>query len=153
MEKIMKDRSKRSVIALSGGFDPPNAGHVAMILDASKIGDVVIILNSDDWCGRNRWNKKRFVPWQKRRDILMEIPGVKDVIAVDDSDDTVCAALKELKPDFFGNGGSRTVMNTPEVDLCKELRIGTVWFLGSNVTDEATQITADAIKKANGVDK
>ena len=153
MEKILKDLSKRSVIALSGGFDPPNAGHVAMILDASRIGDVVIILNSDDWCGRNRWNKKRFVPWQKRRDILMEIPGVKDVIAVDDSDDTVCSALKELKPDFFGNGGSRTVMNTPEVDLCKELRIGTVWFLGSNVTDEATQITADAIQKANGVNK
>ncbi|MEC7609534.1 MAG: hypothetical protein VX964_05140, partial [Verrucomicrobiota bacterium] len=59
----------------------------------------------------------------------------------------------ELPPDCFGNGGSSTVRNTPEVDLCKELRIGTVWFLGSNVTDEATQITADAIKKANGVDK
>ena len=153
MEKIMKDLSKRSVIALSGGFDPPNAGHIAMIIDASRIGDVVIILNSDDWCGRNRWNKKHFISWEKRRDILMEVPGVKDVIAVDDSDDTVCSALKELQPDFFGNGGSRTVMNTPEVDLCKELRIGTVWFLGSNVTDEATQITADAIKKANGDDK
>ena len=153
MEKIMKDRSKRSVIALSGGFDPPNAGHVAMILDASKIGDVVIILNSDEWCARNRWNKKRFISWEKRRDILMEIPGVIDVVSVDDSDDTVCSALKEIEPDFFGNGGSRTVMNTPEVDLCKQLRIGTVWFLGSTVTDEATQITSDAIKKANGVDK
>ena len=153
MEKIMKDRSKRPLIALSGGFDPPNAGHTAMILDASKIGDVMIILNSDDLCARKRWNKIRFIAWEKRRDILMEIPGVVSVVPVDDSDDTVCSALESLKPDFFGNGGSRTVMNTPKVDFCKKMNIGTVWFLGSTVTEEAQQITYDAIKKANGVDK
>jgi glycerol-3-phosphate cytidylyltransferase-like family protein len=150
MEALMKDLSKRPIIALSGGFDPPNASHAAMIMDASKIGDVVIILNSDDWCARNRWNKKRFVSWSKRRDILMEIPGVVSVVQVEDSDDTVCAALPALAPDYFGNGGSRTVMNTPEVDLCRKLNIGTIWFLGSVVTHEAEQAVSDAIKKAKG---
>ena len=81
----------------------------------------------------------------------MEIPGVKDVIAVDDKDDTVCAALKQLKPDYFGNGGSRTVKNTPEVELCKELNIGTVWFLGNVVTNEASQIIDEAVRKAHGI--
>ncbi len=151
MEKILKNPNRRGVIALSGGFDPPNSAHVAMIMDASKVGDVVIILNSDEWCARNRWNKKRFVSWERRRAILMEIPGVVDVIPVDDSDDTVCTALKDLRPDFFGNGGSRTVMNTPEVDLCRQLNIGTVWFLGSVITEEAKHIVNDAIKKSNGV--
>lgn len=150
MEKIMKSPNKKSVIALSGGFDPPNPGHAAMIMDAAKIGDVVIILNSDDWCARNRWNKKTFLPWSRRRDILMEIPGVVDVVPVDDEDGTVRAALEGLSPDFFGNGGSRNVMNTPEVDRCRQLGIGTVWFLGSVITSEAEQAINDAIKRAKG---
>ena len=42
----------RPLVAVSGGFDPIHKGHVQMILEASKFGDVVVILNSDDW---NRW--------------------------------------------------------------------------------------------------
>jgi len=140
----------KKIIALSGGFNPPNAGHTAMILDAANIGDVVIILNSNEWCARRRWNNKSFIDWEMRRDILMEIPGVVNVIPVDDEDDTVCSTLRQLKPDFFGNGGNRSVENTPEVELCKELNIGTVWFLGNKISDEATQTITDAIKKAKG---
>jgi D-beta-D-heptose 7-phosphate kinase/D-beta-D-heptose 1-phosphate adenosyltransferase len=144
-------KKNRSVVALSGGFDPPNAGHASMILDASKIGDVVIILNSDKWCARHRWNKKNFIDWEKRREILMEIPGVIDVIRVNDNDNTVCEALERLKPDFFGNGGNRTVENTPEVKLCKQLHVGTIWFLGNVVTEDAKQVINDAVKKAHGI--
>ena len=81
----------------------------------------------------------------------MEVPGVKEVISVDDKDNTVCSALKQLNPDYFGNGGSRAVENTPEVELCKELNIGTVWFLGNVVTNEATQIINEAVRKAHGI--
>ena len=51
-------KEERPIIALSGGFDPPRKDHITLILDASKIGDVVIILNSDAWCSRHRWNNK-----------------------------------------------------------------------------------------------
>ena len=81
----------------------------------------------------------------------MEIPGVKEVISVDDKDDTVCSALKQLNPDYFGNGGNRTVQNTPEVELCRKLNIGTVWFLGNTVTDQASQIIKEAVRKAHGI--
>jgi len=81
----------------------------------------------------------------------MEIPGVTKVIEVDDEDNTVCSALIELKPDYFGNGGNRTVQNTPEVELCRELNIGTVWFLGNTITDESKQIIDDAVRKAHGI--
>ena len=36
-------------IAISGGFDPVHIGHLNMIKDASQHGDVIVILNSDDW--------------------------------------------------------------------------------------------------------
>lgn len=42
------------IIALSGGFDPIHSGHVRMILHAAEYGDVVVILNSDDWLMRKK---------------------------------------------------------------------------------------------------
>ena len=135
--------NKKQVIALSGGFNPARKNHIAMILDASKIGDVVIILNSDEWCKKNSWNGQLFSRYENREAILRSIPGVVDVVPAEDSDGTVCKTLKELKPDFFGNGGSRNMDNTPEVQLCKELGIGMMWYLG-DTTDEKVLQKADA---------
>jgi len=125
-------KEKKKVIALSGGFNPARKSHIAMILDASKLGDVVIILNSDEWCKRHSWNGQLFSSYENREAILKEIPGVVDVISAEDEDDTVCKTLKKLKPDFFGNGGARDISNTPEVDLCREMGIGTIWYLGDS---------------------
>jgi D-beta-D-heptose 7-phosphate kinase/D-beta-D-heptose 1-phosphate adenosyltransferase len=135
--------TKRPVIALSGGFNPARKNHIAMILDASKIGDVVIILNSDEWCTRRSWNNQLFSKYENREGVLQHIPGVIDVIPADDADDTVCRTLAKLKPDFFGNGGSRDMSNTPEVQLCKEMGIGMMWYLG-DTTDEKVLQKADA---------
>ena len=130
---------KKNIIALSGGFNPARKSHVAMILDASKIGDVVIILNSDEWCKRHSWNRQLFSKYENREAVLREIPGVVDVIPADDADDTVCDTLRKLKPDFFGNGGSRNMSNTPEVQLCKELGIGMMWYLGDTTDEKVLQ--------------
>jgi glycerol-3-phosphate cytidylyltransferase-like family protein len=135
--------NKKQVIALSGGFNPARKNHIAMILDASKIGDVIIILNSNEWCKKNSWNGQLFSKYENREAILRSIPGVIDVVPAEDSDGTVCKTLKELKPDFFGNGGSRNMNNTPEVQLCKELGIGMMWYLG-DTTDEKVLQKADA---------
>jgi len=143
----MNDK-KKPIIAVSGGFDPITDGQVAMILDAAKFGDVVVLLNSDEWCSRKRWSGLCFSTWERRRLVLMEIPGVKAVWGVDDSDGTVCTALKELRPDYFGNGASRTVENTPEVELCKQLGIGTLWFLGSEITARTKEAKETAIQDA-----
>tara|TARA_B100000287_G_C20637420_1_gene782192 strand:- start:744 stop:1196 length:453 start_codon:yes stop_codon:yes gene_type:complete len=127
---------KKKVIALSGGFNPSRKSHIAMILDASKLGDVVIILNSDEWCKRHSWNGQLFSCYENREAVLRLIPGVVDVIPAKDDDDTVCETLRELAPDFFGNGGERDVSNTPEVDLCREMGIGTIWYLGDSADHE-----------------
>ena len=141
----------RAVVALSGGFDPPTPGHVSMIQDARKIGDVVIILNSDAWCNKARWSGKRFLSLEVRKGILGLIPGVTRVIPATDEDGTVCETLRELMPDFFGNGGDRTPANTPEVQVCRELGIGTLWFLGERVEQRDHDMLKEAVMEANGV--
>ena len=44
------------IILVSGGFDPIHSGHINLIKDASKYGDVVVLLNSDNWL--NGWFHK-----------------------------------------------------------------------------------------------
>lgn len=119
----------KKIIALSGAFDPPTIGQTRMISHASRLGDVVIILNSDKWLLERKFHI--FLSRKKRRDILLRMPGVVDVIDAKDDDGTVCASLKEIKPDMFGNGGYRTPENTPEIDLCHKLGIDLVWQIGS----------------------
>ena len=109
------------IAAVSGGFDVITPGHVALFESAAKLGNVMAILNSDEWLIRK---KGYFVfDWEERKSILLSHRGVVSVVPVDDADGTVCAALKEHKPDFFVNGGDRGPSNTPEVALCNELGI------------------------------
>ena len=117
-------------IIVSGGFDPIHAGHIKMIQAAAFLGKVIVALNSDDWLKRKKGYV--FMPFTSRSYLLRHIKGVKEVFAVDDSDNTVCEALRRINPDMFGNGGNRTAENTPEVNLCKEMKIDMVWNLGGN---------------------
>ena len=120
-------------IALSGGFDPLHAGHMSMIENARKYGPIVIFLNSDDWLIRK---KGFFYQTQKERQKIMEnIHGVVAAIPVVDQDNTVCETLRMYEPAYFGNAGDRTEINTPELDVCKELGITPVFGLGDPATD------------------
>ncbi len=117
-------------VMVSGGFDPVHAGHIRMIRDAGNFGDVIVIANSDQWLYR----KKGFVfmDFNQRAEILNAIKGVIIVDSVDDSDGTVCEAIRRLKPDFFANGGDRGRTNTPEMAVCEELGVKLLWGVGGD---------------------
>jgi cytidyltransferase-like protein len=119
---------KKAYIAISGGFDPLHIGHVRMINAAADIGNVVVILNTDAWLMR----KKGFIfmPWDQRREILLSLRNIHNVIIARDEDGTVCETLKYLKPHYFANGGDRKRKNTPEIKLCKDLGIKMLWGIG-----------------------
>ena len=120
----------KPTIMVSGGFDPVHAGHIRMIRSAAEYGDVIVVANSDKWLHE----KKGFVfmDFQQRSEILNSIKGVILVSAVDDSDGTVCEAIKRLKPTYFANGGDRGKHNTPEQDVCDDLGIRMLWSIGGD---------------------
>ena len=46
---------RKSIIVLSGGFDPVHKGHLRMFREASWLGHQVIVgLNSDEWLTRKK---------------------------------------------------------------------------------------------------
>ena len=87
-EKIMPD-----IILVSGGFDPIHSGHIKLINEANKYGDVVVLLNSDQWL-RNKKGKE-FLPFVERKIIMQNLKGVLDVIEFDDSDRTCVDGIKK----------------------------------------------------------
>ena len=121
----------KAMIAVSGGFDPVHIGHVRMIRDAARYGDVMVIINSDEWLMRKKGYV--FMPYEERAEIMGNIKGVTMVTNVDDSDGTVCKALERHCPDAFANGGDRKTENTPEMDTCEKLGIQMMWAIGGNM--------------------
>ena len=117
-------------IMVSGGFDPLHIGHVQMIMEASRWGDVIVVLNSDEWVQRN----KGFVsmPWKERATILYALKGVVLISGVDDKDDTVVEAIRRLMPTYFANGGVRSPINTPETSACDALGVRLLWNMGED---------------------
>jgi len=125
-------------------MDPIHFGHVRMIQEAAQFGEVIVILNSDEWLMR----KKGFVfmPWEERAEIIESIKGVRKVVRVDDSDGSVCEALRREKPTYFANGGDRTNKNTPEMEVCTDLGISMLWGIGGGKIQSSSDLVA-RIKK------
>tara|TARA_R110000824_G_scaffold47486_4_gene135196 strand:- start:299 stop:751 length:453 start_codon:yes stop_codon:yes gene_type:complete len=128
----------KKTVMVSGGFDPIHVGHVRMIIDASRFGDVIVVANSDKWLFRKKGYT--FMGFQERKEILMSIKGVINVVSVDDKDGTVCSALLEHKPTFFANGGDRNDKNTPEKMVCEELGIQMLWNIGGQKIQSSSEL-------------
>ena len=124
------------IILVSGGFDPVHSGHIYLIQEAAKFGDVVVLLNSDNWLREKKG--KEFLAYKEREIILGSIKKVIDVIAFDDSDRTCIKGIKKAIEKFpnqnikFANGGDRNDYTTPETIFCKKNNIETLWGVGGD---------------------
>ena len=128
---------RKSIIVLSGGFDPVHKGHLRMFREASNLGHQVIVgLNSDDWLTRKKG--KPFMNFEERKEILEGFRYVNQVLPFDDSDDTasdvikqVCNLYKNYDVNiYFANGGDRGKGNVPEMPVCKDLNVVMLWGIG-----------------------
>ena len=125
-----------NIVLISGGFDPIHSGHIALIDEASQHGEIVVLLNSDNWLKNKKG--KFFLPYNERKIIIGSIKNVIDVIEFNDNDKTCLEGIKSaLKkyPDkkiFFANGGDRSDKNTPEKEFCNKNQINTLWGIGGS---------------------
>ena len=148
----------KKIVAVSGGFDPIHVGHIRMILDAATYGDVVVILNDDEWLKEKKGYA--FMTWEERAEIIRAIRGVINVVSTsDDYDGTVCNALRNLKKDvdldYFANGGDRILSNTPEMQVCQELDIGLLWNVGGGKIQSSSTLVNKTLwgkRRVNGIE-
>ena len=140
---------RKSVIIMSGGFDPVHKGHLRMFREASWLGHQVIVgLNSDDWLTRKKG--KPFMDFEERKEILEGFKYINQVLPFDDSDETandiikqVCSLYRDFDVNiYFANGGDRTSDNVPEIPVCEKLDVEMIWGIGGGKIQSSSWLTA-----------
>lgn len=112
----------KSIVLITGGFDPLHSGHIAYFKAAKELGDILIVgVNSDAWLTRKKGSP--FMPYKERAAIVRNIVGVDFVIDFDDKDNSAKHAIWMVRQSYpndkiiFANGGDRTQVNIPEMDI------------------------------------
>lgn len=125
------------LVATCGKFDPLHEGHVNHIIQASKLGDYMIIITHPDYIVAKFSKKGRcYIPLATRKLLLeglMMRLGINGSVVVSiDTDGSVVNTLRMYGPDVFVRGGDRTPDNMPksEIDCCKEIGCEIVYGVG-----------------------
>lgn len=119
------------IVATSGGYDPIHPGHATCIIDSKKHGDtLVVIVNGDAFLTAKKG--KPFQNLATRCRLVSCIREVDYVVPFEiENDNTVCEALRQIRPHIFTKGGDRTdFSNIPEWDICQEHQIEIVPQVG-----------------------
>jgi D-beta-D-heptose 7-phosphate kinase/D-beta-D-heptose 1-phosphate adenosyltransferase len=121
------------IVCTSGGFDPLHPGHATCIIESKQYGDtLVVVVNGDSFLQRKKG--KPFMDLQTRCQIVSCLRDVDYVIPFEIEDDqTVCQALRLIRPHVFTKGGDRVdYTNIPEWQVCQELGIELVSQVGKS---------------------
>jgi cytidyltransferase-like protein len=112
----------KTIILVTGGYDPIHSGHISYFSAAKQLGDKLIVgVNSDAWLERKKG--RAFMPCAERVTILENLKMVDHCLLFDDSDDSAREAILNVRKLFpndriiFANGGDRTADNIPEMDI------------------------------------
>jgi cytidyltransferase-like protein len=110
------------IVLITGGFDPLHSGHIAYFKAAKALGDILVVgVNSDAWLTRKKGTP--FMPYMERSTIVRNIVGVDFVIDFNDKDGSAKHAIQMVRSSYpqdkiiFANGGDRTHINIPEMDI------------------------------------
>ncbi|MEX0877965.1 MAG: adenylyltransferase/cytidyltransferase family protein [Candidatus Spechtbacterales bacterium] len=149
---MVNKKDKKTIVAVSGGFDPLHKGHVQLFKEAKKLGDeLVVILNNDNWLEEKKGYG--FMPEEERAYIIEALEVVDRVFITEHpknpKDMSVADALRKVKPAIFGNGGDRKEHNTPESDVCEEIGCKMVYNLGDKV-QSSSWLLEDFFHKRKG---
>ena len=124
----------KTIVLITGGFDPLHSGHIAYFKAAKELGDILVVgVNSDAWLTRKKGSP--FMPYKERIEIVRNIVGVDFVIDFDDSDNSAKHAIWMVRQNYpqdkiiFANGGDRTDENIPEMDI-KDNNVDFVFGVG-----------------------
>ncbi len=130
----------KKIICTSGYFDPLHVGHLRLFEDAKKLGTwLVVIINNDKQASTKKG--KPFMLVEERKKIIEALRIVDEVVISIDQDQTVRETLRTIKPHVFAKGGDSVPENVPELVVCKELDIETIFDIGGKKIQSSSWLT------------
>jgi rfaE bifunctional protein nucleotidyltransferase chain/domain len=117
--EIEAARKGKKLVFTNGVFDVLHAGHVHLLNEASKLGDLLVVgLNSDNSVRQLGKGPER--PINQLEDRMTVVSALKPVDFVVSFDETTPVALiQRLKPDVHVKGGDYQVEDLPETPVVR----------------------------------
>ena len=98
----------KKIAFTNGCFDLFHRGHLHLLKEAKKFGDILIVgINSDRSTRRLKGKERPFISQSDRARIIAELDCVDHVVIFDE--DTPLELIKEIKPDVLIKGSDYTV--------------------------------------------
>lgn len=126
--EIKSDNIEKTIVIVSGFFDPVGVQHVILFEEAAKLGDYLIVGVNSDACGLMKKKQPCFMPFEDRKKICETFFMTDDVIGFEDSDGSACQLIQDVYDQYkdgvdqgkiklvFANGGDRA----PNQEPCPE---------------------------------
>jgi cytidyltransferase-like protein len=146
-------KTKKTIVAVSGYFNPIHVGHLEMIEKAKKLGDYLVVIVNNDKQVKLK-GRVSFMDEKDRVKIVKALKWVDEVVLSidnyrwDNGEVPIIKTLAKVKPDIFANGGDRKkdLANIPEYEVCQKLNIKMVDGLGKKIR-ASSELIAKAAKK------
>lgn len=115
----LKERGKK-IVFTNGCFDLIHKGHIALLNQAKKAGDVLIVgVNNDDSARKVKGRDRPVNTLEDRLAVLGALQSIDYLVAF--SEISPLHLIKEVHPDVFVKGADYTETSIPEADLLKKL--------------------------------
>jgi len=143
----------KKVVITSGFFNPLHIGHVNLIRDAKKLGDVLVVIVNNDEQVKIK-GAVPFMPAKERIEIIKALRYADDVVLSIDKDMSVAKSLgliAEKNPGaqlFFAKGGDRNIDNLPseERKVCEVFDIKIISGVGGSKVQSSSWLLKKATK-------
>jgi rfaE bifunctional protein nucleotidyltransferase chain/domain/rfaE bifunctional protein kinase chain/domain len=144
LELAVRVRARGGKVVGAGGcFDLLHAGHLSLLTQARRLGDVLVVcINSDDSVRRLKGDDRPIVGERERAALLEALDCVDSVLVF--GEDTPERALSELRPDVWVKGGDYGGQRIAEADLVESWggEVVVVPYLdGHSTTSRITRLT------------
>jgi|GEM_PF-1045173 len=140
------------VVITSGYFNPIHTGHINLLRDAKKLGDILIVIVNNDAQAKIKGSVE-FMPEHERLEIVRSIKHVDEVMLAVDHDGFVPETLKIIAEKYphaeliFAKGGDRNFDNLPESEkiVCKEYNIKIVSNVGGGKVQSSSWLIENVV--------
>src|SRR5262249_5387310 len=124
----------KTIVTINGAFDLLHAGHLHILREASRLGDVLIVgLNSDDSVRDSKGPDRPIVPQERRAEMLLALRHVDYVHVFPEP--VPMPFLEEVRPDVHVNGAE---YGTHCIEAATVERLGGRLHLVERIADFST---------------
>ena len=109
------------IVFTNGCFDLLHRGHLYVLEEASKLGKLIVGLNSDESVNRLKGDKRPLQSQERRKKILEGLDFVEKVLIF--YEDTPLKLIMEVRPDIIVKGGDYEVNGVVGRELVEEVII------------------------------